>query len=90
MEVNNNKTDGQFELHVEGQVAKIIYEVKGKKIYLFSTHVPESLAGRGIGSKLLKGSLEIIEGMNLKVIPKCSFIQGWFMKHPEKRNLLAN
>ena len=90
MDVINNKAEGQFELHVEGHVARITYEIKGKKIYLFSTNVPESLSGQGIGSKLLKGSLEIIEGMNLKVIPKCSFIQGWFMKHPERRNILAN
>ena len=90
MKVINNQKEGQFELHVEGQVARIIYEIKGKKIYLFSTKVPESLSGKGIGSALLRGSLEIIREMDLKVIPVCSFIQGWFMKHPEKRDMLAN
>lgn len=81
--------EGQFELHVEGQVATIVYEIEEDKISLFSTRVPKSLAGRGIGSKLLGGSLEIIERMNLKVVPICSFVQGWFLKHPEKRDLLA-
>jgi predicted GNAT family acetyltransferase len=89
MKVINNTDKGQFELHVQGEKARIIYEIKGKKIYLFSTQVPDSLAGRGIGSTLLKGSLEIIQEKNLKVVPKCSFIQGWFLKHPEKRHLLA-
>ncbi len=89
MKVINNKAEGQFELHVDGEIARIIYEVKGKNIYLFSTHVPGSLSGRGIGSALLRGALEIIQHMNLKVVPKCSFVQGWFLKHPEKRHLLA-
>lgn len=90
MNTINNKDTGQFELHVNDHVARIIYEVKGKKIYLFSTQVPESLSGQGVGSKLLRESLELIEEMNLKVVPVCSFVQGWFMKHPEKRNLLAD
>jgi predicted GNAT family acetyltransferase len=89
MEVINNKKEGQFELHVDGIVARIVYEIKGKKIYLFSTQVPESLSGKGIGSKLLRESLELIEGMNLKVVPVCSFIQNWFLKHPENRGLLG-
>ena len=89
MEVINNTAEGQFELHVDGETARIIYEIRGKKIYLFSTQVPGALSGRGIGSALLKGSLEIIEEMNLKVVPKCPFVQGWFMKHPERRHLLA-
>ena len=89
MEVINNTAEGQFELHVDGEIARIIYEIKGEKIYLFTTQVPGSLSGRGIGSALLKGSLEIIREMNLKIVPKCNFVQGWFMKHPEKRHLLA-
>jgi hypothetical protein len=90
MNVINNKEEGQFELRMEDQVARIIYEIKGHKIYLFSTQVPESLSGKGVGSRLLTGSLELIEQMDLKVVPVCSFIQGWFMKHPEKRIMLAD
>lgn len=90
MNTINNKDLGQFELHVNDHLARITYEVKGKKIYLFSTKVPESLSGQGIGSKLLRESLELIEEMNLKVVPICNFVQGWFMKHPEKRYLLAD
>jgi predicted GNAT family acetyltransferase len=89
MDVINNRKEGQFELLVDGKVARIVYEIKGKKIYLFSTQVPESLSGKGIGSKMLRESFELIEGMNLKVVPVCSFIQGWFLKHPENRGLLA-
>ena len=90
MDTINNKDLGQFELRLDDHLARIIYEIKGKKIYLFSTQVPESLSGRGVGSKLLKESLVLIEQMNLKVVPVCTFVQGWFMKHPEKRSLLAD
>ena len=89
MEVIDNREESQFELHVDGLVAKLTYEIKGKKIYLFSTRVPESISGRGIGSRLVESSLELIEARKLKVIPYCSFIQSWFLKHPERRHLLA-
>ena len=90
MNVINNTKDRQFELHTENGVARITYGIEGRKIYLISTSVPEALSGKGIGSGLLRGSLDIIEEMGLKVVPVCPFAKGWFLKHPEKMELLAN
>lgn len=85
----NNKSEEQFELHVEGQVARITYEIEGKKIYLFSARVPVDLRGKGIGSKLVEESVDLIESMGLKIIPYCTFIQSWFLSHQDKTHLLA-
>jgi predicted GNAT family acetyltransferase len=89
MEIKQNKDLLQFQLNVEDHTAYIVYEIKNDKIFLTSTQVPDELSGRGIGSKLVQGTLEQIEKMKLKVVPVCPFIEGWFKRHPEKEHLLA-
>ncbi|MCF8367953.1 MAG: N-acetyltransferase [Bacteroidales bacterium] len=88
-QITNNKKEKRFELKINNHLAIIIYEIKNNKIYLVSTEVTESLSGQGIGSKLVKQSLDLIQDMDLKVVPVCPFIQTWFKRHPEKENLLA-
>jgi len=85
MDVINNVNKQQFELQVDGGIAFIDYEMKGDKIQLNFTEVPESMQGKGIGSKLVSQTFDLIEGMNLKIIPECEFVQGWLKRHPEKK-----
>lgn len=87
MDVINNVNKQQFELHVDGETAFIDYDMKGDKIQLNFTEVPKSLQGQGIGSKLASETFDLIEGMNLKIIPECKFVQGWLKRHPEKKKL---
>jgi len=87
--VINNEARKRFELEKNGKPAFIEYKIMGDKILLLSTQVPEELSGQGVGSKLAGQTFEIIETMDLKVVPICSFIQGWLKKHPEKQHLLA-
>jgi hypothetical protein len=89
MGINQNKELQQFQMQVEGHTAYIVYELRNDAIYLTSTQVPDALSGKGIGSRLVQGSLEQIEKMNVKVVPVCPFIAGWFKRHPEKEHLLA-
>ena len=89
MEVINNKGKNRFELEIDGIFAVIEYELKKDKIFLVSTLVPDELSGRGIGKKLVGGAVDLIEKMNLKIVPVCSFIQAWFKRNPDKRELLA-
>lgn len=89
MEIKHHKEHQQFRMHIEDHTAYIAYELKDDKIFLTSTQVPDALSGKGIGSKLVQGTLERIEEMKLKVVPICPFIEGWFKRHPEKEHLLA-
>ncbi|GAB4310981.1 MAG: hypothetical protein Kow00127_00840 [Bacteroidales bacterium] len=88
-QVKNNPDAGRFELKEGDFTAYIEYKIKDNKYYLISTQVPEELSGQGIGSRLLKGSLELIEKSGYKVVPVCSFVSGWFERHPGKSELLA-
>ncbi|MCB2220777.1 MAG: N-acetyltransferase [Bacteroidetes bacterium] len=90
MEIVHNKQENRFEIQIESRIAKIEYAIKNDKIYLVSTQVPEAFKGQGVGSKLVRETLSMIEKMEMKIVPVCSFIQAWFKRHPEKAYLLAD
>jgi len=50
--------------------------------------VPDALAGRGVGSKLVRGALDQARGRGLKVVAQCPFVKGYIEKHPDYADLL--
>ncbi len=52
------------------------------------TEVPKELNGKGIGSALVRGLLDIARTQGLKVVPVCPFVSGYIAKHPEYADLL--
>ena len=52
------------------------------------TEVPQALAGQGVGSKLIRGALEMVRAQGLKVVPQCLFVWAYMGKHPEYNDLL--
>ena len=87
--VTDNPAKSRYELHVDGEIAVADYEAKGNVRVVTHVGVPSSLGGRGIGSRLAEGLLEDIRARGLKVEPVCSFMVGYFNKHPEHADLLA-
>ena len=52
------------------------------------TEVPKELNGRGIGSALARGLLDIARTQGLTVKPLCPFVAGYIAKHPEYADLV--
>ncbi len=73
----------RFELEIDRGVATAYYRKDGNRLVLTHTEVPQELAGRGVGSRLAKGVFEIVRMTDRKVILKCSFMAGWYARHPE-------
>ncbi len=53
------------------------------------TVVSASLRGKGIAGKLAQKLMEYARENNLKIIPVCSYVVGFFEKHSEFKDLLA-
>lgn len=87
--VVNNESEKRFEYSRNGNLAVLEYDIMGDKLLLLTTQVPPAMAGQGVGSDLIKQSFELIENMDLKVVPVCSFVQNWLRKNPDKQHLLA-
>ncbi len=88
-QVRNAKGRHRFELEAGGHVAFSTYERSGDTITILHTEVPKELGGRGIGTALAHGMLELIRAEGLKVKPLCPFVKAYIGKHPEYADLVA-
>jgi len=87
-DIRNNSTLNRFELDAEGRTAVAYYKLAPGVITFTHTEVPPALAGRGIGSRLVRGALEFARAQGLKVVAKCPFVSAYIAKHPEFGDLL--
>ncbi|HEY0045070.1 MAG TPA: GNAT family N-acetyltransferase [Allosphingosinicella sp.] len=89
-EVQHNEAEGQFELRVNGALALTAYRRQGDTLAFVHTEVPEELEGQGIGSVLVKGALDRVRELGLKILPLCSFVRHYVETHPETQDLVAH
>jgi predicted GNAT family acetyltransferase len=87
--VRDNVRLRRFELEIDSALAQAAYSRRGDVITFTHTEVPDALAGRGVGSQLARGALEIVRAAGLKVVANCPFIAGWIARHPEFNDLLV-
>jgi predicted GNAT family acetyltransferase len=62
--------------------------VRGRRI-LFHTEVDPSVAGQGIGGRLVTGVLDDIRTQGMRITVKCPFVTAFLERHPTYRDLLA-
>jgi uncharacterized protein len=85
-----NRADRQrFELEVDGHVAIAQYRLSPGLMTFTHTEVPKELSGKGIGSVLAQGALELVRAQGLKVASTCPFMTAYLGKHPEFNDLLT-
>ena len=89
MTVRDNAARHRFEMDIEGGVAFANYRADDSVVVVTHTEVPASLNGRGLGSKLVAGMLDLIRASGRKVVPACGFVASFIRSHPEYQDLLA-
>jgi predicted GNAT family acetyltransferase len=89
LRVHDNIERHRFELDIDGHVAFSNYKRENGVLTVLHTEVPKELGGRGIGSALARGLLDIARAQRLKVLPICPFVKAFMEKHPESADLLA-
>jgi predicted GNAT family acetyltransferase len=87
--VVDNVALSRFELEVSGHVAFSKYRRENGVVTFIHTEVPDALAGKGVGSALAKGALDLVRASGEKAIPKCPFIRSFIEKHPEYQDLVV-
>jgi hypothetical protein len=55
---------------------------------MMHTEVPKQLEGRGVGSQLVRGALDIIRKRGLRVVPRCPFVKSYIERHPDYTDLV--
>lgn len=87
-EVQDNIATQRFELAVEGQTAFVDYRRRDGVVTMLHAEVPAALSGRGAGSRLVRGALDIVRANGETVVPRCSFVAWFIAKNPAYQDLL--
>lgn len=79
-----NTDDGRFEVRdPEGQVAGFIdYLRAAQSMILVHTEVSEQFKGQGVGSRLVRATLDALQDEGITVVNECPFIQQFLARHP--------
>jgi uncharacterized protein len=86
--ITDNLASKQYELQVDDLLVRIEYIKAQNRIFLTHTEVPVELEGKGFGSSIVKGVLELIEQKGLTLIPMCPFVALYIKRHPEWKKLI--
>ena len=79
----------RFEMDTPAGLAVADYRLEGDVMTIYHTEVPLQLRGRGYGYHLVRGTLEEVRRLNLKVVPRCWFVRDIIARQPALQDLLA-
>jgi predicted GNAT family acetyltransferase len=81
-------------IYAQDETGKLLAQIKfppaGEGVINFSsTFVDPSLRGQGIADQLVRRAVALIRERGMKATVTCSYVQAWFDKNPEERDVLA-
>ena len=83
MKVIHNKDTHQFTMLVDGEIAKVDYDLRDGKLYLVYSEVPFNIRGQGIGKVLVEKTFEKLTEEGYKAVAVCGYIKS-VAQHSEK------
>ena len=72
----HDKDNKRFILDINGELAKVEYQLRDDKMYLLHSEVPFNLRGQGIGKVLVEKTFEKSTEENFKAVAVCSYIKA--------------
>lgn len=89
LSIRDNPARGRFEADLgHGTLALAAYSLHGDRIVFTHTEVPAEFEGQGVGSALVRYSLDAARERGLKVVPACAFYAAYVQRHPEVQDLI--
>jgi predicted GNAT family acetyltransferase len=82
-QVTHDPDDSRFEYRLGGSVAEIVYRLRGQRMVLLHTGVPDAMEGHGIGGELVRAAVGYAASHGLTVVPACPFARAWLERHPD-------
>jgi predicted GNAT family acetyltransferase len=83
-------TPTRFEMEVDGHVAFILYRLQGDVVELIHTEVPPKLAGRGVGTRLVRAVLDRLRDKGARIHPLCPFVAAYIARHGDYADLVTD
>ncbi|WP_433538172.1 GNAT family N-acetyltransferase [Micromonospora sp. CA-249363] len=89
--VEDNPAKNRFEILVDDALAGFTaYVPRGEDVLVFThTEVDPGFQGKGVGSTLIRATLDQVRARGGRVVPQCPFVAAFIDKHPEYADLVA-
>jgi uncharacterized protein len=79
--INDDTAEEQLTLSMDGETAKLAYELDGDVLRLVHTEVPEAFRGQGVGGLLVEAALAKARAATLTIVPWCPYARRWLEDH---------
>lgn len=88
IEVIDNPERERFEVR-EGRrvIGWAAYQETAQLIVFTHTEVDPAHEGQGIGSQLVRATLDHVRAQGMQVLPMCPFVSAWMNRHPDYDDL---
>jgi hypothetical protein len=86
--VTDNEFLRQFEVDINGDLAKIEYSEQERKIFLTKLIIPDTVEDTNFQEDFIKEVLSIIEDRNIYVMPTSPQIVSFIRKNKQYKHLL--
>ena len=86
-----NEREGRYFTSVEGAAreAELTWRAEGDVRHATHTFVPPEARGKGFAAQLVKAMIDDAKELNFRIAPDCSYVEGYFKRHPELSDLRA-
>ena len=81
--IAHDPDDSRFEYRSGDSVAELVYRLRGQRMVLLHTGVPDAMEGHGIGGELVRAAVGYAASHGLTVVPACPFARAWLERHPD-------
>lgn len=89
VEVREDAAHHRFEIRVgEEPAGQAVYRGGGALYEFLHTEIDPSFEGRGLGSTLIRSTLDTLRERGAQLLPYCPFVKAYIQKHPEYRDLV--
>ncbi len=87
--VTDDTDNHRFVATVDGsQAGFVVYYLSQGRYLLVHTEVDEQFQGEGVGSQLVRGTLDQIRDAGRSVVPLCPYVKKWMGRHDDYRSLV--
>ncbi len=87
--VRDDPENGRYVIELDGRVVGFAeYHMRGGRHFFVHTEVDDDFTGRGLGTQLVKASLDDVRESKGTVVPLCPLFAAYIERHPEYQDLV--
>ncbi|WP_239088994.1 MULTISPECIES: GNAT family N-acetyltransferase [Micromonospora] len=91
MLVEENAAKHRYEILVDDALAGFTaYLPRGEALVFTHTEVDPAFQGMGVGSALMRGTLDQVRAQGQRIVPQCPFMAAFIKRHPEYADLVTS